>query len=219
MKMQVPMSVTLFCVTCVSLMSLSSRSDAVHQGSLASLWSQAIPERTVQIMLSDNTEPIKSPLDDDSIMQGACRHCSMTVRFKASDTGRKCAACPCGTSNFDCIITEHAGSQAQTWQRLLCALPRGTALQVTFADDNKPEKGIRSIVVDSHTALMPVDGMDSLSDADLGRIAQKVRGQAPHLLANGRQFMISLRDTLTPEHERSLEKAITDAGGHIRWPE
>lgn len=219
MKYALTSNMAQFCVTCVSLMivCMPILADSGAVGVVTCLSSPVPVGQAIRLIVSGSTDPISVPIDGDTLIVSNCRHCNMAVQFKAKDVAKKCSVCPCETSFRDCTIA--SSLKPTTWQTLLRGLPKGVALRVTYVDAEKPENGLKSLSIDMHSALIPVEHIGSFTPARVLELVKPIGILAATLEAGGSQLLISVKEPWTGEREKRLERAIADVGGRVNWPE
>lgn len=173
-------------------------------------------ENKVTVLPFGQSKPVATPMSNDAVVGGICRHCDLRLEFRAADAPKKCPMCTCGATNASCLIvksTEHS-----LWQEMLAVLPRGTALNITYAVPEKPESGIKRLDVDRRTVLLPVEGLEQTAAAELLAMTKPLGSVRAESAVEGRQIKLTLKEDWDLNKESRLEKALEKRGARIAYP-
>jgi hypothetical protein len=182
-------------------------------GPLTALAAAPKDDGSVLLLPSGDTRPLAFTIKADTTLGGICIDCMLFQTFKASDVTGKCQECGCGSPNAVCIAWKPL--KTVTWQEMLKALPPGTGLRVVYNTADKPDSGLKGLLVDRRTVLLRVSGLDMKTPEELNGLVKLFDGTKAELTAGGTQLVIRLKDDWTVEKEAKFEAALTRAGGKI----
>lgn len=169
------------------------------------------------LLIAGHTAPVSVPIDGNTIIEGICHDCHQLQHFKASDAAKICTFCYCGSSNAECLAWQPIPKP--TWRALLNALPFGTVLHLTLNRPDDPTAGIRYLLIDRLTILLPLkEGQNPITPEQLLSLLKPFGGVRVESLANGQQWLIHLKNFWTSEKASKLKKALSDAGINLAFP-
>ena len=209
-------TVILSAAVVVATMGLSSRCMAadpgqtVPPGVIASLWALPAGDASVTLIESGKTDPVTVPVAATSMFSGICHDCGMVLKFTAAQAGKSCVMCPCAVPMSECIVWTKL--KHNTWGDMLQGLPKGTALHVVFNDPDKPEAGVKTIVMDRRTVLLQADGLDKVDTTQLMAIAKPLGATKAEVSADKKQLTLMLQSDWTNDKAGKLQKALAAAG-------
>jgi hypothetical protein len=186
-------------------------------GSLGSLWTLPKEGGKITLVLSGQSEPVALAVSDMTIFGGICQDCSLPLEFKPGEAQKKCNVCGCSASNAACIVGKPV--KEGTWQAMIGALPVGAGLRPTYNAPDKPESGIKKLVVDLRSVLLPVSGLDSLTPDQILALVKPMGGNKAELIDGGKRLTILLKSDWTVEREGKLEKAMAKFNAKVVVPE
>jgi hypothetical protein len=173
-------------------------------------------EDRLTLLIAGQTAPISVPIDGNTIIGGTCHDCHQLQQFKASAAAKICTECNCESSNAECLAWQPIPQN--TWRALLNALPFGTVLHLTLNQPNNPSSGLRSLLIDRHTILLPIAGQTGITPEQLLQIVKPFGGVKVEPLASGQQWLIHLKGFWTSEQASKLKKALSDVGLKLAFP-
>ena len=182
----------------------------------ASVWNVPKEGGSVTLAIFSRPEPVRTTLNAETRLEGICLHCELALKFALGELARRCGMCPCGFSNAQCL-TGKASSQ-KSGAALLQDLPRGTRLRVEYADPEKPEAGLKRVIVDRHGALLPVEGLEAATPEQCKELGKSVGATRTELSADGKRLQFGLKDLWTAEKEARVEKALAKLGAKVAAP-
>jgi hypothetical protein len=182
----------------------------------ASVWAVREAGDTVTLATLNQTAPVMTTLTDDTRLEGVCVHCEARLQFRAGELAKRCSECPCGSLNFRCIASKLTATKS--WQALLQSLPRGTRLRLEYNDTDKPEKGIKRLVVDRYGALLAVEGLAEATPEQLQNLGKSVGAAHIENDMDGSRLQLSVKDKWTMEKETRLEKELEKVGAKLAPP-
>jgi hypothetical protein len=179
----------------------------------ASLWDLSKENGNLTLATMGQSAPVKTTLTAQTQLEGVCMHCQISLKCCSGDLGKRCPVCPCGFSNAICLAGKAASEK--NGPALLQALPRGTRLRVEYLDGDKPEAGLKRLVVDLHGVLLPVEGLADATPDQLQTLGRSVGAVRTELSAEGKRLQLTLKDNWTAERATRLEKALEKQGAKI----
>ncbi len=206
-----------------TVIGMNSQARADDQGSadanrhLASLWILPKEEGKLTLVLTGQSEPVTVAVSEATVFGGICQDCQMHMEFKANESGKKCSVCGCDVTNAACIVGKPV--KTPNWQGMLKGLPRGTGFQVEFNDPQKPDSGVKKLIVNLRTVLLPVTGLDNQTPDQLLALVKPLGGTEAELIDGGKRLSIHLKSDWTAAREDKLEKALTGLNAKILQPE
>ena len=170
----------------------------------------------VTLLVQGKAQPVTVTVSDDTILGGNCHDCNMMQMFKASEAAKHCKMCGCDAPNVECVAWKSLKSNS--WQQLLSALPQGIALRAIYNETDKPESGLKSLIIDRHTVLLPVEGLSGQTADQLQSLVQPVGGVNAQLVADGKQLQFTLKDYWEADKAAKLVKELAKAGVKLAYP-
>jgi hypothetical protein len=116
---------------------------------------------TLSLLLAGQTSPVSVTDGPNSQWTGQCHDCGQAMTFPPAKSSKTCWVCGCGVSAADCITEKtlkHSSSD-----ELLEGLAPGTVLTVTFNTPGQPASGLKTLVIDRHRAMLPVENAAQLT--------------------------------------------------------
>jgi hypothetical protein len=182
-------------------------------GALTTLAAPPQDEGKIALLIAGQEKPVTVTLSQDTTLGGICIDCMLYLTFKPGESTKNCAVCGCVVPNAQCIAWTKLKSA--TWQEMFKALPKGAALRATYNTADKPDSGVKTLLVDRRTVLLPVEGLNGQTPEQLLPLVKPFGGTKAELLAEGKQLVIHLKTDWTVEQETRFEKALEKAGGKI----
>lgn len=186
-----------------------------QSGAVSSIWVAPKEAGTVAVIVPWQANPLTLKYAGNTVLGGICNECQMYMTFTADGTAKPCTPCGCGLPSAQCVAGKPV--KPKTAEAFLAALPRGVALRVAYNTPDKPDSGVKSLLVDRHTALLPVDGLNGQTPDQLLALVKPVGGIKAELVNDGKMLMIDLKLDWTAEHEAQFEKALVKAGGKLTY--
>ena len=186
-------------------------------GILGSLWALPKEEGKLTLLLAGKPEPVSTLVNGETIIAGICQDCSLPLKFKPGESAKKCSVCGCSVSNAACILGKPV--KDGTWQTMLRELPRGVGLRPTFNTLDKPESGLKKLVVDLRSVLLPITGMDAQTPDQLLVLVKPLDGDKAELVDGGKRLSIHLKSDWTVAREVKLEKSLAKLNAKVDMPE
>ena len=121
--------------------------------------------------------------------------------------------CGCSVSNAACIVGKAV--KEGTWRAMLKALPRGVGIRPTFNTADKPESGLKKLIVDLREVLLPVAGLDGQSPDQLLSLVKPLGGTRAELINGGKRLSCHLKSDWTADKEGKLEKALAKVNAKV----
>jgi len=186
-------------------------------GNAAAFW--AVPKETgkVTLLIPGQKDPVTTSVSEATIFGGICLDCNLPLEFKPGEAAKNCSVCGCAVSNAQCIVGKPLKSN--TWQAMLQMLPHGTGLVPTFNDADKPESGLKKLVITLRAVMLPVSGLDTQTPDQLLALVKPLGGTKAELLDGGKLLAISLKSDWTAERATKLEKALNGVNAKILVPD
>jgi hypothetical protein len=170
----------------------------------------------VTLLVQGKAQPVTVTISDNTILSRACTHCGMMQKFKASEAAKHCKMCRCDAPNVECVAWKSL--KANTWQQLLSALPQGIALRAIYNETDKPASGLKSLLIDHHTVLLPVEGLSGQTADQLQALVKPVGGANAQLVADGKQLQFTLKDNWESDKAAKLVKELAKASAKLAYP-
>src|SRR5579871_2096128 len=186
-------------------------------GKIAAFWAFPSDAGKVTLVFAGQADPITVDVNDATVFAGICQDCSLPLEFKPAEAGKKCNVCGCAVSNASCIVGKPV--KEGTWQAMLKQLPHGVGLRPTFNDPDKPESGVKKLVVDLRSVLLPVVGLDGQMPDQLLALVKPLGGSQAELIDGGKRLSILLKSDWTADREGKLEKALSKLNAKVAVPE
>jgi hypothetical protein len=183
----------------------------------ASLWKLPKERGTLLLTTFRQSAPVQTVLTSETQVEGVCIHCNIEFKYRTDDLGKRCAVCPCGFSNAQCLTGK--ASSAKSWTTLLQDLPRGTRLRIEYTTPEKPGDGLKRMVVDRHGVLLPVEGLMGSTPEQRKALGKSVGAIRTEWNEDEKRLQITLKDNWTTEKESRLEKALAKLGARVVSPE
>jgi hypothetical protein len=184
---------------------------------LSTFWTLPKEDGKVTLVIAGQPEPVTVAVSDATLFGGICLDCNLPLEFKSGQAGKKCMVCGCAVSNAACIVGKPM--KTSTWQNMLKMLPHGVGLVATFNDPGKPESGLKKLVVDLRTVLLPVIGLESQTPEQLLILVKPLGGTQAELIDGGKRLSVRLKSDWTVEREAKLEKALAKLNAKVAAPE
>lgn len=179
-------------------------------------WSLPAAGGAITVIQQGVVEPKTIAISPDTIVAGICEDCMLPMKFKASEANKNCAVCGCVVSNAQCI----AGKPVKaTWQAMFQNLPRGVVLRPVYNTPDSAESGVKSLSVDRHSVLLPVEGLDSQSPDQLAALVKQAGGTKGELVDGGKRLTFAVKDEWTHDRQAKFEKLLAKAGGKVSQPD
>lgn len=188
----------------------------VTAGTLTTLWTAPKEAGPIVLLLQGKPNPVTVAVSDTTIMGGTCRDCRMLQKFKAGDAAKHCQMCGCDAPNVECVAW--ASLKHNTWDALLRALPLGVGLRAVYNETDKPESGLKSLLIDRHAVLLPIDGLSGQTEEQLQTLVKPFGGSKAQLINDGKQLLFTVKDEWTVETEAKFEKALAKADTKLTYP-
>ncbi|HZO91062.1 MAG TPA: hypothetical protein VFB38_22240 [Chthonomonadaceae bacterium] len=186
-------------------------------GALTALAAPPTDENKLSLLLPGQTKPVEFTMNPDTTIGGMCEHCLLYQPFKAGEAPKKCEMCGCDKTNAICIAWRNLKNS--TWQAMFRALPRGIGLRAIYKEADKPESGLKSLIADRRTVLLPVEGLAGQTPEQLLALVKPFDGTKAELLADGKQLVIHLKDDWTRDKATKFEQALAKIGAKFAYPE
>ena len=187
------------------------------EGILGSLWAMPQQDGKLTLLLAGRLEAVTVVVSEQTILAGICQDCSLPLKFKPGESGKKCLVCGCSVSNAACILGKPV--KDGTWQSMIKGLPHGVGLRPTFNTSDKPESGLKKLMIDFRSVLLPVTGLDGQTSAQLIAIVKPLGGDQAEMIDGGKRLSIHLKSDWTVELEGKLEKALAKINAKVEMPE
>jgi hypothetical protein len=218
MKSLVKVGLGCLALTCVvagfgSPATADTAAKITASGALTTLAAPPTDEGKIALLIAGQEKPVTVTLSQDTTLGGICIDCLLYLTFKPGESPKNCAVCGCAVSNAQCIAWTKLKSA--TWQDMFKALPKGAALRAVYNTPDKPESGLKTLLVDRRTVLLPVEGLNGQTPEQLLPLVKPFGGTKAELQAEGKQLVIHLKDDWSVEKEAKFEKALEKAGGKI----
>jgi len=179
---------------------------ATPAAAVAAFWTVQKADGKLALVMVGQKDPVVTTVSDTTVFGGICLDCSLPMEFKTGEVAKKCAVCGCAVSNATCIVGKPVKSN--TWQEMLQMLPHGAVLTPTFNTADKPESGLKKLIVTLRTVLLPVSGLDSQTPAELLALVKPLGGTTAELLDGGKLLSIKLKSDWTVDRATRLEAAL-----------
>lgn len=170
----------------------------------------------VTLLVQGKAQPVIVTISDNTLLGGNCHDCGMMQKFKASEAAKHCKMCGCDAPNVECVAWKSL--KGNTWQQMLNALPQGIALRAIYNEADKPASGLKSLLIDHHTVLLPVEGLSGLTADQLQALVKPVGGADAQLTADGKQLAFTLKDNWEADKAAKLVKELAKAGAKLAYP-
>jgi len=210
-------AMTAMAVGLVSPVRADDAGAAKKDSVLGSFWTLPKEDGKVTLVLAGETDPVTVAVSDTTIFAGICLDCSLPLEFKPGDVAKKCSVCGCAVSNAACIVGKPV--KEGTWQAMIKALPRGVGLRPTFNTSGKPDSGVKKLLVDLRSVLLPVSGLDGQTPEQLLALVKPLGGNQAELIDGNKRLSIHLKSDWTAERETKLEKALAKLNAKVVVPE
>ncbi|HLK58115.1 MAG TPA: hypothetical protein VKU00_16225 [Chthonomonadaceae bacterium] len=186
-------------------------------GPVGTFWSLPKEQGKVSLVMAGQPDPVTVSVTNTTIFAGICLDCNLPLEFKPGEAGKNCSVCGCAVSNAACIVGKPV--KEGTWQAMLKQLPHGVALRPTYNEADKPESGLKKLVVDLRTVLLPVAGLEGQTPDQLLTLVKPLGGTQAELIDNGKLLQIRLKSDWTTERAGKLEKALAKLNAKYVVPE
>lgn len=183
----------------------------------AAFWAVPKDGGKLMLLMPGHKDPVVTTVTDATLFGGVCTDCSLPLEFKSGEAAKTCSACGCSASNAACIVGKAVKSN--TWQEMLKMLPTGAGLQPTFNEADKPESGLKKLVVTLRSLLLPVSGLDGRTSDQLLTLVKPLGGAKAELLDGGKLLSVALKSDWTADRATKLEKALEKINAKIVVPE
>jgi hypothetical protein len=196
----------------------ADRDSKTETGEIAAgFWEIAEKDQPLTLVSPNELAPVQTSLTDATQIQGVCVHCQITLQCAVGALNKRCPVCPCGLTSAACLTGKSLRDPG--WRAVLANLPRGTQLHVAFNTPEKPAEGIKRLVVDRRAALLPVEGLATLTADQVQTLGKAVGARRATWNDSARQLQLDLKDDWTAARESRLEQALTKLGGKIALPQ
>jgi len=201
----------------MSLYSPVRADDAKPTAPLGSFWALPKEDGKLTLTLAGQADPVTVTVSDTTILAGICLDCSLPLEFKPGETNKKCNVCGCAVTNAACIVGKAV--KEGTWQAMIKGLPHGVGLRPTFVTADKPESGLKKLLVDLRSVLLPVSGLDGQTPDQLLALVKPLGGSQAELIDGGKRLSIHLKSDWTTDREGKLEKALAKLNAKVVTPD
>lgn len=194
----------------------SDGADTKAKDVVTTFWAMPKEPGTVTLLALGEAKPITVAAGAETVFGGICHECNMPLRFKSATAAKSCDTCGCAVSVAECLAWGHL--KPNSWEGMLKALPPGTALRAIYNTKDKPESGLKSLIVDRRVVLLPVEGMGDRTREELLLLVKPFGGVRAEMTGSGKQLSITLKDDWTAAREIRLEKALAASGAKVAFP-
>jgi hypothetical protein len=195
---------------------LSAGAGKARSGSiLGSFW--ALPkEGAIAMVLAGHPKPITTAITDATILGGICLNCRGKMEFTMREARMHCFVCDCTVINAGCIVAnERKYVKEGSWQATIEALPRGVGLHPTFNTPDKPESGLKKLIVDRRSVLLPISGLDGKTPDQILALVEPLGAIKAKMIDGGKRLWLQLNSDWTTEREGTLEKALAKINAKV----
>lgn len=191
----------------------AAQNDKAAPAPMGALWAMNHDTQALTLVVAGQDAPQTFTITPDTQFSGMCRDCALPLTFKSSETGKNCKVCGCNVSNAQCIVGKPV--KPGTWDAMLQGLPFGVAMRPTYNTPDKPESGLKCLLVDIRSAMVPVDGLSGQTPEQLTALVKPIGGQKPELLDGGKRLSMKILGVWTADKEAKLEKALAAVNAKV----
>lgn len=171
----------------------------------------------LMLLIPGQKDPVATAVSDATVFGGICLDCNLPLEFKTGEAAKNCNVCGCAVSNAACIVGKAVKSN--TWQAMLKTLPSGTGLLPTFNEADKPESGVKKLMVSLRSLLLPVSGLDTQTPDQLLALVKPLGASSAELLDGGKLLQITMKSDWTFERAAKLQKSLQNINAKVLVPE
>ncbi len=177
----------------------------------------ALPKEDGKVTLevAGKTGRVTATIAAATVLGGICQDCQAPLEFIPALTA-KVSECGCA-SNAVCIAGK--GAKEGTWQAMLKALPRGVGLNATFNVADQPESGLKKLIVDLRTIMLPVEGLTGKSPEQLQDLAKAIGAKQAELIDGGQRLVLRLKTDWSAQRSIQLDKALAALNAKVISPD
>ena len=175
-------------------------------GTVGAFWAIPKEDGKLTMVIAGQTDPVTVNVSSTTVFAGICLDCNLPLEFKPSEAAKRCMVCGCVVSNAACIVGKAV--KEGTWQAMIKGLPHGVVLRPTYTETDKPESGIKKLLVDLRAVLIPVSGLESQTPDQVLALVKPFGATSAELIDGGTRLSFKLKSDWTFDREAKLEKAL-----------
>lgn len=183
---------------------------------LTSLWKLSDQDFHLELTTLGQNSPVSTFLTPETRIEGECVHCQIALQCAVRELGKRCATCPCGFTNAQCLTGQKSANPGLS--ALLQGLPYGTQLHIEFNTPEHPEEGVKRLTIDRLGALLPVEGGEHMTIAQIQVVERAVGATHTTLNSAGSRLQLMLKEDWNPAKATRLEKELEKIGCKVLAP-